>query len=98
MSGYKIALISGDGIGPELTDATFEVLDAVQERFNLDLEFLKLEAGDACLEKRGAALPDETVDEIKSSHVCLKGPVGETAADVIVRLRMMLTSMRIYAP
>ncbi|MDH5440767.1 MAG: isocitrate/isopropylmalate dehydrogenase family protein [Candidatus Bathyarchaeota archaeon] len=89
MGSYKVALIPGDGIGPEITDATLGVLDAVQDRFDLDLEFLKLEAGDACLEKRGVALPDETVKAIKSSHVCLKGPVGETAADVIVRLRMM---------
>ena len=89
MGSYKVALISGDGIGPEITNATLGVLDAVQERFDLDLDFLKLEAGDACLEKRGIALPEKTVKVIKSSHVCLKGPVGETAADVIVRLRMM---------
>lgn len=89
MGSYKIALIPGDGIGPEITHATLGVLDAVQDRFDLDLEFLKLEAGDACLEKRGVALPDETVNMIKNSDVCLKGPVGETAADVIVRLRMM---------
>ena len=89
MDSYKVALIPGDGIGPEITHATLGVLDAVQDRFDLDLEFLKLEAGDACLEKRGVALPDETVKVIKGSDVCLKGPVGETAADVIVRLRMM---------
>ena len=89
MGSYKVALIPGDGIGPEITDATLGVLDAVQERFDLDLDFLKLEAGDACLEKRRVALPEKTVKVIKSSHVCLKGPVGETAADVIVRLRMM---------
>ncbi|MEM3463731.1 MAG: isocitrate/isopropylmalate dehydrogenase family protein, partial [Candidatus Bathyarchaeia archaeon] len=39
--------------------------------------------------KRGVALPEETVEAIKNSHVCLKGPVGETAADVVVKLRMM---------
>jgi 3-isopropylmalate dehydrogenase len=37
----------------------------------------------------GKALPDETVAKIKASHACLKGPVGETAADVIVKLRLM---------
>jgi len=86
---YKVALIPGDGVGPELTEASLHVLDAVQKRFELDLDFAKLEAGDACLGKRGVALPDETVDAIRNSHVCLKGPVGETAADVIVKLRMM---------
>jgi len=89
MGSYSVALIPGDGIGPEITKATLGVLDAVEDRFDVDLGFLKIEAGDACLEKRGVALPEETVKVIESSDVCLKGPVGETAADVIVRLRMM---------
>ncbi|MFW6110631.1 MAG: isocitrate/isopropylmalate dehydrogenase family protein [Thermoproteota archaeon] len=89
MSVYKIALIPGDGIGPELTEATIQVLNSVQDKWDLSLEIVKLEAGDACLQERGEALPDETVETIKDSHVCLKGPVGETAADVIVKLRLM---------
>jgi len=89
MSNYMIALIPGDGIGPELTEATLKVLDAVQQRFDLILDIVKVEAGDACLEKRGAALPEDTVETIRSSHACLKGPVGETAADVVVKLRIM---------
>ncbi|MEM3640566.1 MAG: isocitrate/isopropylmalate dehydrogenase family protein [Candidatus Bathyarchaeia archaeon] len=89
MRSYKIAIVPGDGIGPEITDATIKVLDAVQKVFNLSLEYIFLEAGDLCFEKRGVALPEETIEAIKSSHACLKGPVGETAADVIVRLRMM---------
>jgi 3-isopropylmalate dehydrogenase len=86
---YKIALIRGDGIGPELTETTLYVMDAIQKKFGLELEFTELEAGDTCFEKRGVALPDETVEVIRNSHVCLKGPVGETAADVVVKLRMM---------
>ena len=86
---YKVALIPGDGIGPELTETTLCVMDAVQEKFGLKLDFTKLEAGDACLEKRGVALPEETIEAIRDSSVCLKGPVGETAADVVVKLRMM---------
>jgi len=86
---YNIALIPGDGIGPELTETTLRVMNAVQKQFGLKLGFVELEAGDACLEKRGVALPEETVEAIKGSDVCIKGPVGETAADVIVKLRMM---------
>ena len=89
MAKYRIALIPGDGIGPELTETTLKVLDAVQKRLKLKLDFVELEAGDACYERRGVALPDETVKAIKNSHTCLKGPVGETAADVIVKLRML---------
>jgi len=86
---YKIALIPGDGIGPELTETTLRVLDAVQKKFSFEMKFVELEAGDACLEKMGVALPDATVEAIRNSHVCIKGPVGETAADVIVKLRMI---------
>jgi 3-isopropylmalate dehydrogenase len=89
MGDYKVAIIPGDGIGPELTEATLKVLDAVKEKFNLNFEYVFLEAGDTCLKKRGVALPDETVGAIKNVHVCLKGPTGETAADVIVKLRIM---------
>jgi len=89
MSEYKISLIPGDGIGPELTEATLKILDAVQQRFNIGLNIIKVEAGDACFEKRGVALPEETIKAIRNSHACMKGPVGETAADVIVKLRIM---------
>jgi len=89
MGSYKIAIIPGDGIGPELTEATLKVLDVAKEKFGLEFDYIFLEAGDACFEKRGVALPEETVEAIKNAHVCLKGPVGETAADVIVKLRMM---------
>lgn len=89
MSGYRIALIPGDGIGPELTETTMKVLDAVKKRFDLGLNIVEVEAGDACLEKRGVALPEDTIKIIRNSHACLKGPVGETAADVIVKLRIM---------
>jgi 3-isopropylmalate dehydrogenase len=89
MTEYKISLIRGDGIGPELTDATLKVLDAAQRKFGLKLKMIEAEAGDTCFEKRGVALPKDSVQKIKASHVCLKGPVGETAADVVVKLRLM---------
>jgi len=64
-------------------------LDAVKEKFSIGFEYVFVEAGDKCFESNGVALPEETVEAIKSAHVCLKGPVGETAADVIVKLRIM---------
>ncbi len=89
MNEYKIALIPGDGIGPELTEATLKILDAVQKKFCVKLNITQVEAGDRCYEKTGVALPKETVEVIKNSHACLKGPVGETAADVVIKLRIM---------
>ncbi len=89
MKTYKISVIPGDGIGPELTDATLKILQAVEEKFALKFDLVCAEAGDTCKEKRGVALPEDSVEKIRSSHACLKGPVGETAADVIVKLRLM---------
>jgi 3-isopropylmalate dehydrogenase len=89
MTEYKISVIPGDGIGPELTEATLKVLESAQTKFGLKLSLIEAEAGDACLQRRGVALPEDSVEKIKASHACLKGPVGETAADVVVKLRLM---------
>jgi 3-isopropylmalate dehydrogenase len=89
MKEYKISLIPGDGIGPELTEATLAILKSAQTCFGIKLDIVEAEAGDTTFQKTGVALPNETVEKIKSSHACLKGPVGETAADVIVKLRLM---------
>ena len=87
---YKISLITGDGIGPELSESAISVLQTINEKFDLKFEITKLSAGDQALEQTGKALPDKTVDAIKQSDACLKSPVGESAADVIVVLRRML--------
>ncbi|CUR51939.1 3-isopropylmalate dehydrogenase [Nitrosotalea devaniterrae] len=87
---YKIALITGDGIGPELSESVISVLDTVNDKLGVKVEITKLEAGDAALQKTGKALPDQTLDTIKKSDACLKAPVGESAADVIVVLRRLL--------
>jgi 3-isopropylmalate dehydrogenase len=89
MTEYKISVIPGDGIGPELTDATLKILEATQQKFGIKLIMLTAEAGDDCKTKRGVALPEDSLQKIKDSHACLKGPVGETAADVIIKLRLM---------
>ena len=87
---YKIALITGDGIGPELSESVIDVLDTVNDKMGVKVQITKVQAGDAALKKTGKALPDETLDEIKRSDACLKAPVGESAADVIVVLRRLL--------
>jgi 3-isopropylmalate dehydrogenase len=89
MTEYKIALMPGDGIGPELTEATLKILTVVQENFDVNLNLLSAEAGDVVYKKTGVALPEDSLKVIRESHACLKGPVGETAADVIVRLRLL---------
>jgi 3-isopropylmalate dehydrogenase len=86
---YRISVIPGDGIGPEQIEATMSVLEAVQDKFEFELKTIMVEAGDACFERTGTPLPVDTIEAIESSDACLKAPVGETAADVIVKLRRM---------
>ena len=83
---YNIAVIPGDGIGKEVMAACISVFKSL----DIDFNFNYGEAGDECLEKNGEALPDETIALAKSADACLFGAAGETAADVIVRLRQEL--------
>ena len=87
---YKIAIVPGDGIGPEVMEATISVLNEL----DIDFDYTYCEAGDACLEKTGSALPQETIDIVRNSDACLFGAAGETAADVIVKLRQ---EMKMFA-
>ncbi len=87
---YKISLITGDGIGPEISESAISILDAINDNLGLKFDITKLSAGDKALKDTGKALPDETISVIKQSDACLKAPVGESAADVIVVLRRML--------
>ena len=87
---YKISLITGDGIGPELSESAVSVLETIHDKLDLKFNISKLSAGDKTLEQTGSALPEKTVNAIKHSDVCLKAPVGESAADVIVVLRRIL--------
>lgn len=80
---YQIAVIPGDGIGNEVMKAAIYVLDAL----DIDFDYVYGEAGDECLEKNGTALPTKTLDIIRESDACLFGAAGETAADVIVKIR-----------
>ena len=85
---YNIAVIPGDGIGEEVVKATTTVLDKLDVEFN----YTHAIAGDKCKEETGVPLPDETIQIAKESDAVLFGAAGETAADVIVRLRHELST------
>ncbi len=82
-----IAVIRGDGIGPEIMDATLHVLDAM----NLGLTYEFVEAGMAALDKHGELLPASTIDAIHRHRIALKSPlttpVGEGFSSINVELR-----------
>lgn len=85
-----MAFIEGDGIGPEQSSATKEVLAQVDRLYGLSLNFVPVEAGDRALRAQGEALPEKSLEAIRMSDCCLKGPIGESAYDVIIRLRREL--------
>ena len=72
---YNIAVLKGDGIGPEVTEATVQVLDAVQKKSFFKLNYLYGEAGAHCIPEHGTNLPKETIELIKKTSACLKGPM-----------------------
>ncbi len=88
--GYTVALIEGDGIGPEQSAATKEVLAEVNNAFGVSLNLVQVEAGDRALRTHGEALPEKSFEMIEKSDCCLKGPIGQSAYDVIIRLRQRL--------
>lgn len=68
---YKITLIPGDGIGPEVSNAARRCVDATGVKINWEIA----EAGADVIEKYGTPLPDSTLASIKKNKVALKGPL-----------------------
>ena len=87
MTRYNISLVNGDGIGPDLANSGRMLLESMSESCEIKFNIVEVEAGDNALAKYSKALPDFSFDSIKKSDVCLKAPVGEHAADVILVLR-----------
>ncbi|HUF07551.1 MAG TPA: isocitrate/isopropylmalate dehydrogenase family protein [Candidatus Binatia bacterium] len=87
---YAVTLIPGDGIGPELAEATRGVLEATGISFEWDVQ----EAGEATIAAEGTPLPDRVIESIRTNGVALKGPittpVGSGFRSVNVGLRQAL--------
>jgi isocitrate dehydrogenase (NAD+) len=87
---YSVTLIPGDGIGPELADATTHVLESTGIAFEWDVQ----EAGEATIAKEGTPLPDRVLDSIRANGIAIKGPittpVGTGFRSVNVALRQTL--------
>ena len=76
MKEYNIALIKGDGIGPEVVDGAVKVMKTVSEKLGFALKFTECLAGGCSIDKYGIPLTDETLDICKSSDAVLLGAVG----------------------
>lgn len=73
---FKIAVLPGDGIGPEVMDQTLRVLDAAQKKFGFDLTCQMADVGGIAIDRHGRALPDATLSLCEASDAILFGSVG----------------------
>ena len=73
---YKVAVLSGDGIGPEVMAEALRVLDAVQDRYDVVFERSFANVGGIGIDQDGKALPEKTVEICKASDAILFGSVG----------------------
>ena len=72
----KVAVLAGDGIGPEVMEATLQVAEAVEGAHGFRLEWRKGLVGGAAIDAKGKALPEETIELCKASTAVLFGSVG----------------------
>ncbi len=73
---FNIALVKGDGIGPEIVDSTVRVLEKVAEKFGHEFVFTPYLAGGCAIDATGVSLPEETVEGCLASDSVLLGAVG----------------------
>ena len=73
---YKLAVIPGDGIGPDVIEQTLLVLDKVGEKFGHTFHYHKVLAGGCAIDSTGGCLPQETIDVCKAADAVLLGAVG----------------------
>ena len=73
---YNIAVIPGDGIGPEVIAEAIKVLDAVGSKYGHEFNYTQVLAGGAAIDEAGECLPQETIDIAKKSDAVLLGAVG----------------------
>ena len=81
----KVLVISGDGIGPEITQATRQVLAVVDKRFALNLQYDEALMGGAAIDATGVPLPDETLAKARASDAILFAAIGGPKWDKIDR-------------
>src|SRR5947199_9925620 len=94
MTTHRVTLIPGDGVGPELTEATRRVLEAAAATSGSSFDWDVQHAGVDVMDSAGTPLPQETIDSIRRNKVAIKGPIttpiGTGFRSVNVALRFEL--------
>lgn len=94
MKNFNLAVIAGDGIGPEVVGEGLKVLDAVAKKYDLVFTKINYELGAAYWHKTGETLPDSVMGEIAKSDVILLGAVGDPSVPNGVLERGLLLKLR----
>lgn len=76
MKKYKIALLKGDGIGPEIVNQAVKVLDKTAEKFDFSVEYDPADIGGIAIDNYGEPLPQITIDKCKAADSVILGAVG----------------------
>jgi isocitrate dehydrogenase (NAD+) len=94
MRVHRVTLIPGDGVGPELSEATRRVLEATGVGFSWDVQ----EAGESAMDRLGTPLPEEVLDSIRTNGVALKGPIATPPSSGIRSVNVALrVALDLYA-
>ena len=82
---YRITLLPGDGIGPEIMAVAVEVMQVIGKQLNLSFEFEEALLGGAAIEATGEPLPAATVETCKNSDAVLLAAIGAPKYDTLPR-------------
>lgn len=82
---YKIGVIKGDGIGPEIIDEAMKVLDALSANMGFNLEYHEMLMGGSAIDETGVPLPPETIKGVKTCDAVLFGAIGGPKWDNLER-------------
>ncbi|MHC1600162.1 MAG: isocitrate/isopropylmalate dehydrogenase family protein [Candidatus Methanospirareceae archaeon] len=96
MKSYKIAVIRGDGIGPEVVEEGIKVLDAISERESFELEWVEYPHGAEHYLKTGELMSEDTLKEIEQCDAIYFGSIGDPRVETGVLEQGILLTMRFY--
>jgi 3-isopropylmalate dehydrogenase len=96
-SRYRVAVVGGDGTGPEVVAEALKVLDVASTRFGFALDPTPIELGGSRYLQRGETLPDEVLDQLRETDAILFGAIGHPEVepgileqDILLRMRREL--------
>ncbi len=82
---YRIGVIKGDGIGPEIVDEAIKVLDALSANMGFNLEYSEMLLGGSAIDETGVPLPEKTINGVKRCDAVLFGAIGGPKWDNLER-------------